>query len=90
MSTAKTSRSSRWFERELVVQLVILLLVVVSFMSWYSSSSSCSHRPRAAQDRAIRARFLERLDLAALYQSAVNTGIRPGASSGFSRPVREF
>src|SRR5258708_21017697 len=76
----------------LVVQLVILLLVVVSFMSWYFIFLKLFTIGRAQRrTEQFERDFWSGSDLAALYQSAVNH--RPSTGSLeriFAAGFREF
>src|SRR5258706_4760376 len=76
----------------LVVQLVILLLVVVSFMSWYFIFLKLFTIGRAQRrTEQFERDFWSGSDLAALYQSAVNHRHSTGSLERiFEARFREF
>src|SRR5712691_12256592 len=76
----------------IVVQLVILLLVVVSFMSWYFIFLKLFtiHRAQGRTEQFERD-FWSGSDLAAMYQSAVNHRHSTGSLERiFEAGFREF
>src|SRR6266481_5848900 len=73
----------------IVVQLVILLLVVVSFMSWYFIFLKLFTIGRAQRrTEQFERDFWSGSDLAALYQSAVNHRHSTGSLGRFGEPLR--
>ena len=75
-----------------LVQLVMALLLVVSFMSWLFIFRKLFRHPAGGDpDREIRARLLERQRHERLYQSAVNDRHRAGSLERiFEAGFREF